>query len=134
MFALISSLNLDVDFDPVSTDGIYLSVAFDVTANWKMPYQQAQITAKECWFGHFELNQFEENLRHLSKRQNDLVKLSDIGTKPIMHFSRTDLGEILFQFKVGDTFDMGTITIETTLEDQELLEIIDNIKNWAKWW
>ena len=99
-----------------------------------MPYQQAQITAKECWFGHIELNEFEENLKHLSKRQGDYIKLLNMNSKPIIQFSRTDLGEILFQFKVGDTFDMGTITIETTLGDQELLEIIENMKNWAKWW
>jgi len=90
MFTFINSLNLEITFDTVAVEEQLPSVAFQVTAKWEMPNQQAQIVIKESWFEYSELNQFEENLLQLVKRQIDFVKLPDISSKSVLQFSQID--------------------------------------------
>jgi hypothetical protein len=117
MFTLIQSLNLEITFDTVAIEEHPPSVAFDVTANWKMPYQQAQIVIKECWFEYSELNQFEENLRQFVKKQNNFVKLSNMNLQSTLQFNRNN-NEVIFQFEISDNFNLGTIIIRTEIDDQ----------------
>lgn len=133
MFTLIQSSPLEVTFDPVSTEERLPSVAFDITANWGMPYQQAQIIIKECWLEYSELNRFENELKQLINRQLDNVKLSNMSLEPVIQFSRSS-DKVTFEFVSTDTANMGTVSIKTNLYEQELAEIIQNIKNWGKWW
>jgi hypothetical protein len=133
MFTLIQSSPLEVTFDPVFTEERLPSVAFDITANWVMPYQQAQIIIKECWVEHSELNRFESQLKQLINKQLDNVKLSNMSLEPIIQFSRNS-DKVIFEFVSIDTGKMGTVSIKTNLYEQELTEIIQNIKNWGKWW
>jgi hypothetical protein len=133
MFTLIHSLNLEITFDTVAVEEQFPSVAFDITVNWKMPNQQAQILIKECWFVYSELNQFEENLNHLFKRQKNFVELSNMSLQPILQFNRNG-DEVIFSFKTINNFESGTIMLTTEIDYQELLEILERIKTWAKWW
>ncbi len=134
MFTFIHSINLEIDLDPVKTEDHYHpSVAFDITAIWEMPFQKAKIEINECWFENSELNQFQENLQILFEKRTDSVNLCDMSLKPIFQFNRLN-EEIIFELNVQDSFLMGTITLRTEIADQELLEILERMKSWAKWW
>ena len=133
MFPFIHSSPLEITFDPVSTEERLPSVAFDITAKWMMPHQEAEIIIKECWFEYTALNRFEEDLKQFTSRQIYVLELSNMNLKPIIQIRR-DSDEVIFEFMVSDLFDMGTVSIKTNLYEQELVEITQNIKNWAKWW
>ena len=133
MFTFIKSSPLEIKFDPVLTEERLPSVAFDIIANWVMPYQQAQVTVKECWFEYSELNCFEEDLKKFMNQQIETVKLSNMSLEPIMLFGRNS-GKVTFEFLAGDSAQIGTVLIKTNLYEQELADIILNIKNWDKWW
>jgi hypothetical protein len=133
MFPLIDSAPLEIVFDPVSTEERLPSVAFNITAKWSMPFQQAEIIIKECWFEYSELNRFEDDLKQLVNRQIHSVKLSNMSLIPIMRFRRIG-DKVSFEFIANDSADMGTVSIQTNLYELEINEIAENIKNWAKWW
>ena len=96
-----------------------------------MPHQQAKIIIKECWFEYSELNRFEEDLKPFINRQIDVLELSNMSLKPIIHF-RKDSDKVIFEFVVSDSFDMGTVSNKANPYEQELVEITQNIKNRAK--
>lgn len=98
-----------------------------------MPFQEAKIIVKECWFEYSESNRFENDSKAFIERRIDVLRLSNMSSKPIIQFRR-DGGKIVFEFMMSDSFDMGTVSIKTNLYEQELIEINRNIKNWAKWW
>lgn len=134
MFTLINSNTLLIELDPVQIiEKQYPSVAFDITATWLMPYQQAKVKIKECWIENFELTQFEQILQSFIKTETNIVKLCNMSSEPILQFNRTD-EKIIFEFIAQDTAKMGTVIIKTTLYYQEVVEILENIKKWAKWW
>jgi hypothetical protein len=134
MFTFINSDSLNIEFDPIQiVERHYPSVAFNITAIWTMPYQQAKIEIKEYWIANSELNQFEQDFQDFIKNRNDFVKLCNMGLEPILKFSRTD-EKIIFELIAQDTAKIGTLMIKTELYSQELLAILENIKSWAKWW
>lgn len=51
-----------------------------------------------------------------------------MSSKPVVHF-RGDSDKFTFEFMVGDSLDMGIISIKANLYDQELIEINRHIKN-----
>lgn len=98
-----------------------------------MPFQEARISLKDCWFQYPLLNQFEDDLKRLLKREKDDAKLEDMSSNPIIELKRNN-EKLTFKLIATDTMDMGTVSIKTNLYEQELIEIIENIKNWSKWW
>ncbi|HEX8286727.1 MAG TPA: hypothetical protein VF556_01950 [Pyrinomonadaceae bacterium] len=133
MFTLIQSSPLEITLDPVSTEERLSSVAFDITAKWTMPYQNAQIVVKECWFEYSELNNFEVELKQLINRQIDDLKFNNMSLEPIMVFRRNN-EKFSFEFLAIDSSNIGIASIKTNLFEQELIEITQNVRNWSKWW
>lgn len=130
---MIRSSPLEITLDPTAIEDRLPSAAFDVTAEWKMPYQQARIIIKECWLEYKELNRFEADFSNLIDGRIEKVKLSDMSSDQIMLFKKND-DQYDFEFIAKDTANMGTILIKSRLYGQELIEIARNMKDWAKWW
>ena|SRR6185295_8839556 len=133
MFTLIQSSPLEITLDPIAAEERLPSAAFDITADWIMSYQQARIVIKECWLEYSELNRFEKDLKILLDGQIENAELKNMSLEPIMSFRRNGK-KFDFEFNASDTAKMGTVSIKTDLYKQELIEIIQNIKDWAKWW
>lgn len=133
MFTLIETTPLEIYLDPVSTQERLPSVAFDITINWVMPYQNAQINIKECWLEYSELKRFENELKQFINLQTNSVNLNNMSSVPIIMLKK-DSEKIIFEIMVTDSASMGVISIKIYLYEQELVEMAQNIKNWAKWW
>ena len=134
MFTLINSVTLKVDFDPVETEDKYRpSVAFDIIVIWSTTFQKTEIEFKKYWVEYFELNQFQENLQKFIDEQIDFVKLSDMSFDPIIQFSRIDQ-TIFFEVSGKANFPSGSVKLKTEIENDELIESLERVKNWAKWW
>jgi len=134
MFTLINSANLNVELDPVETiESQRPSVAFNIVITWTTTFQRTKIEIKEHWLEYFELNQFQEHLQHFIEKQNDLVKLGDMPFEPVLQLNRVD-ENIYFEVKCEAQFPMGAITLKTEIEDDEVVEILERMRTWAKWW
>jgi len=133
MFPLINSNYLQCELDPVETDNYYPSVAFDITLTLMTTFQRTKIEIKECWIENYKLNQFQKNLQHFIEKQNDLVKLSDMSSEPVLQFTRND-NKIFFEVKSDARIPLSIITLKTEIDNDELSAILERIKGWAKWW
>ena len=134
MFTLINSVNLKVILEPVQTSAGYPSVAFDITLVWETISQTTKVDIKECWFANYDLNQFQENLQPFLKKQTSLVKLVDMSSEPILQFNRVEEDRIFFEAKVDGRFPIGMIKLKTEIENDELVKVLERMRNWAKWW
>jgi hypothetical protein len=133
MFTLVKSPPLLITFDPVLTEERLPSVAFDITAKWEMPYQNATIVIRECWFALTELKRFEGELTRLSGGQTTELKLNNMSEGSVLQFEKHG-DQVKFELAASDSAGLGTVSIKTSVYGQEILDIIENIKNWDKWW
>lgn len=133
MFVLIDSSPIKITFDPVATEERLPSVAFDITASWAMPFQIAQIEVKECWLEYEELSQFEISLKQLLHGKIENATVKNMSLKPIIYLEKNN-GKFDFSFIAADLAQIGKVLIKTKIYEQELIEIIQNIQSWEKWW
>lgn len=134
MFILVNTANLVIEFDPVQTEDKYHpSVAFDIGVIWLATSLKTKIEFKNFWIEHYELNQFQKNLQTFIEERTDLVKLCDMSLEPVMQFSRTDKNTFL-EINGKAYFPPGAITLKTEIENDEVVEALERMKDWAKWW
>lgn len=134
MFTLINSFNLRIELDPVETEDKYRpAVAFNITTLYTTTFQTTKIEIKRCWIEYFELSQFQENLQSFIEKRIDVAELLDMGLEPVLQFGREN-DFIHFKLKNEANFPMGKVTLKIEIENDELIEILERMKNWAKWW
>jgi len=130
---LCSSAELKVSLDPTRVEDQVGSVAFDLVAEASMPYQQARISAQECWFTHEALSNFESQVSELRYGQQGSATLLDMSERPVITLKRSDAALITI-ISTADTLGMVRSTIEVRGYASELEQLLEQFKSYPRWW
>lgn len=130
---LCTSQELKLSLDPVDVEERIPSVAFDLLVEIAMPFQQARITSKECWFTHDALNRFEDQLSDLRSNERGLAILLDMSDRPVLQISREG-NEVKTIVRTTDTLRLVTTTVEVHGYASEISILHEQLCSYEKWW
>ena len=133
MFHLINNIELELTFDMVGVDDHLPSVAFDIGVYWNMPFQNAKIEIKECWFECAALNAFEDSIKNLINNESGKVVLANLSDYPILSFSKSGQ-EMNTEIFSKDTSGRGTLSLKVKGYSSELSGVLQKLREFEKWW
>ncbi|NVJ51546.1 MAG: hypothetical protein HWE11_14240 [Gammaproteobacteria bacterium] len=109
------------------------SVAFNISINWKMPFQKVSIEVKECWIQCSEFDAFQMELKSLIKNDGGEITLHDLSKNPVLSFIKSEKS-LTTRLFAQDTSDMGKTVLEVNGYPNELEEVRFNLEAFEKWW
>lgn len=133
MFHLIRDNELEVTFDIASAEDHLPSVAFNLGISWNMPFQNAKINIKECWFSCSALDEFEESLKNLIQSEEGKAILSNLSSYPILSFTKSG-SKMHTELFIQDTSGLGKLSLKVDAYSSELPLVLEKLRGFEKWW
>ncbi len=130
---LASSRELQISLEPVRVEDRLPSVAFDLLAKLTMPFQEATVQIRECWFTHDALREFECQLSELRSLETGSAALLDMSENAIVRIARNG-GNIVITIRASDTMGMSSTVIELNGYSAEISEMLGHLREYEKWW